>query len=226
MDRSNLRLSDRSTLHQRVVARLREAILKGELKPGERLVQEELAEAMGVSRMPIREAIRQLEKEGLVTVEAHKGAVVTPLTTEDIEEIYELRAMLESEAVHRSLPHLTAEDKRKLKELLDAMKQAAAKGETDRFVELNAEFHRLLRRGCRWRRAHRFLEMLWHGYPPHTPHILHGQMDRSLQEHEGMLQAVEEGDADRLKEILRQHILRTGAALKKHLSEKDSARSD
>jgi DNA-binding GntR family transcriptional regulator len=113
-----------------------------------------------------------------------------------------------------------------LKELLDAMKQAAEKGETDRFVELNAEFHRLLRRGCKWRRAHRFLEMLWHGYPPHTPHILQGQMDRSLQEHEGMLQAVEEGDADRLKEILRQHILRTGAALKKHLSEKDSARSD
>lgn len=219
MNKSRLRLVDKSTLHQRVVSQLREAILRGEFQPGERLVQEELAEAMGVSRMPIREAIRQLEKEGLVTVEAHKGAYVTPLTAEDIEEIYELRAILEAKAVERSLPNLTDEDKRRLRQLSEAMKQAAADGKVERYVELNAEFHRLLRRGCSWRRIHQFLEMLWHGYTPYTPNILKGQMDRSVMEHERMVQAVEEGNGEQLKKMIQQHILRTGEALKRYFSD-------
>jgi DNA-binding GntR family transcriptional regulator len=215
--REHLRLTDKSTLHQRVVSRLREAILKGEFQPGERLIQEELAEAMGVSRMPVREAIRQLEREGLVTVEAHKGAVVTPLTPEDIEEIYELRAMLEALAIQRSLPHLSMQDQRELRQLAAEMEAAAVTGDVERFVEFNAVFHRQLRKGCSWRRVHQFLEMMWHGYPPHTPHILQGQMERSVKEHAAMVQAVEEGDCHRLQTLIRQHILRTGAALKAYL---------
>ncbi|MFY0543579.1 GntR family transcriptional regulator [Brevibacillus sp. H7] len=217
MDRSHLRLNDRSTLLERVVSRLREAILKREFKPGERLVQEELAEAMGVSRMPIREALRQLEKEGLVTLEPHKGAIVTPVTADDIEEIYHLRATLEAMAVERSLPHLTAEDKRTLRQLADDMEQAAAKHDVEEFIQKNAEFHHMMRKGCRWRRAQMILEMLWHGFPPHTPGMLPGQMERSLAEHKEMLQLIEKGDASQLQNVIRKHILRTGEAFKEHL---------
>jgi DNA-binding GntR family transcriptional regulator len=219
MDRSHLRLHDRSTLLERVVSRLREAILKREFKPGERLVQEELAEAMGVSRMPVREALRQLEKEGLVTLEPHKGAIVTPVTPDDIEEIYHLRAVLEAMAVARSLPHLTAEDKRALRQLADDMEQAAANQDVEQFVEKNAEFHRLMRKGCNWRRAHMILEMLWHGFPPHTPGLLPGQMERSVAEHKEMLELIEKGDASQIQQVIQKHILRTGAAFKEHLVE-------
>lgn len=219
MDRSHLRLNDRSTLLERVVSRLREAILKREFKPGERLVQEELAEAIGVSRMPIREALRQLEKEGLVTLEPHKGAIVTPVTADDIEEIYFLRAMLEAMAVERSLPNLTGEDKRTLRELADVMEQAVADQDVEQFIQKNAEFHHLMRKGCRWRRAQMILEMLWHGFPPHTPSMLPGQMERSLSEHKEMLQLIENGDANQLSQVIRKHILRTGEAFKKHLDD-------
>jgi DNA-binding GntR family transcriptional regulator len=220
MDRSHLRLEDRSTLLERVVSRLREAILKQEFQPGERLVQEELAEAMGVSRMPIREALRQLEKEGLVTLEPHKGAIVTPVTVDDIEEIYYLRSVLEAIAVERSLPHLTEEDKRMLRQLAEEMEQAAARQDVEQFVQKNAEFHRLMRKGCRWRRAQMILEMLWHGFPPHTPGILPGQMERSLAEHKEMLELMEKGDAEQLHQVMRQHILRTGHAFREHLNER------
>lgn len=217
MKRSHLRLDDRSTLLERVVSRLREAILKREFQPGERLVQEELAEAMGVSRMPIREALRQLEKEGLVTLEAHKGAIVTPVTPEDIEEIYFLRSVLEGEAIERSLPHLTKQDIDALRQLALEMEKAVANEDAERFIEKNGEFHRLMRKGCSWRRVHMILEMLWHGFPPHTPGILPGQMERSLAEHKEMLDLIEQKDADRLKQVIRTHILRTGEAFKEHL---------
>lgn len=219
MKRSHLRLHDRSTLLERVVSRLREAILRREFQPGERLVQEELAEAMGVSRMPIREALRQLEKEGLVTLEPHKGAIVTPVTSDDIEEIYYLRSVLEAIAAERSLPHLTDDDKRMLGQLAEEMEEAVQRGDAEQFIAKNAEFHRMIRKGCRWRRAHMILEMLWHGFPPHTPGMLPGQMERSQAEHKEMLELIESGDAKRLSEVIRKHILRTGEAFKEHLAQ-------
>src|SRR5699024_9343417 len=98
----NLQIGDREMLHNKVCSVLRKAILKGEFKAGERLVQTELAERIGVSRMPIREALRTLEIEGLVKLEPHKGAVVREISKEDITEIYELRSILEPLALRKS----------------------------------------------------------------------------------------------------------------------------
>ena len=90
--------------------RLRSAILDGRLAPGMAIRQQELATLFGVSRMPVREALRQLEAQELLTVVAHKGAVVAPLIGEDAVEAYELRTMLESEALRQSIPLLGPED--------------------------------------------------------------------------------------------------------------------
>src|SRR5690606_14646120 len=109
------------TLQFKVTTKLRELILKGEFKMGERLMQEEWAQKLGVSRMPLREALRQLEVEGLVRIEPRRGAVVTPVSTEDIEEIYQLRALLEGEAVVKSLPFLDEEDIRELEAIYGKM---------------------------------------------------------------------------------------------------------
>ncbi|MER2115348.1 MAG: GntR family transcriptional regulator, partial [Solibacillus isronensis] len=83
------------TLPSKIYRILREAIIKGQLQPGERLVQDDLAKTLNVSRMPIREAIKQLAAEGYVTVEPHKGAVVKQFTIHELEEIYFLRAKFE-----------------------------------------------------------------------------------------------------------------------------------
>jgi DNA-binding GntR family transcriptional regulator len=166
--------------------------------------------------MPIREALLQLGKEGLVTLEPHKGAIVTPITIEDIHEIYYLRSILEPIAVGRSIPKLTQEDKHELRQLADEMEQAASNQDVEQFVKKNVEFHQMLRKGCNWRRTEMFLEMLWNGFPPHTPSILPRQMEQSLKEHNEMLDLIEKGDSERLESVVRNHILRTAEALKNH----------
>jgi len=208
----NIRLTeqDRATLQFKVTTKLRELILKGEFKMGERLMQEEWAQKLGVSRMPLREALRQLEVEGLVRIEPRRGAVVTPVSTEDIEEIYQLRALLEGEAVVKSLPFLDEEDIRELEAIYGKMLQLKA-DETDMesYMRLNAEFHQIIREGCPWRRIQGFIETLWKGIPPYTPSLLANHLPESHKEHGLMLQYIKEKNAEKLKEVTINHILRT-----------------
>ena len=121
MENNRLMIENRDTLHLRVCNLLREAILKGDFKPGDRLKQADLADAMGVSRMPIREAFQKLEAEGLIKLEPHKGAVVKSIQVEDIEEIYALRAKLEKMAVYQSVENLTEDDHKQLSTLVEQM---------------------------------------------------------------------------------------------------------
>ncbi|MCP2033904.1 DNA-binding GntR family transcriptional regulator [Planomicrobium sp. HSC-17F08] len=208
----NIRLTeqDRATLQFKVTTKLRELILKGEFKMGERLMQEEWAQKLGVSRMPLREALRQLEVEGLVRIEPRRGAVVTPVSTEDIEEIYQLRALLEGEAVVKSLPFLDEEDIRELEAIYGKMLQLKA-DETDMesYMRLNTEFHQIIREGCPWRRIQGFIETLWKGIPPYTPSLLANHLPESHKEHGLMLQYIKEKNAEKLKEVTINHILRT-----------------
>ena len=117
------RISEAKTVERVVVEALREAVLKGVLKAGQRLRQDELAATFGVSRMPIREALRQLESEGLVRLLPHRGAVVTSLTAEEVLEIYEIRSLLESHAMALAVPRLTDDRIRQLEHLLAQMKE-------------------------------------------------------------------------------------------------------
>ena len=88
---------------------LREGILKGVFQPGERLRQDQLAEAIGVSRIPVRSALMQLESEGLITFNPYRGAVVNKLSAKEMREIYELRALLESNALRKAVEVMTPE---------------------------------------------------------------------------------------------------------------------
>ncbi|PWA08132.1 GntR family transcriptional regulator [Pueribacillus theae] len=210
MENFQLTEQDRATLQFKVTTKLREAILKGHFKMGERLIQEEWAEKLGVSRMPIREALRQLEVEGLVRIEPRRGAIVTPISKEDIEEIYQLRAMLEGKAVEMSLPHLDEEDVQELEILNNEMaKLKVDEIDVEKYMNLNAKFHKILRSGCPWRRIHGIIDTLWKGIPPYTPSLLVNHLNDSLQEHESMLEYVKRGDSEALKEVMEEHILRT-----------------
>lgn len=117
---------------------LREAILRSVLKGGEQLPQDEIAAQLGVSRIPVREALRQLEAEGLVTFYPHRGAVVSELSDQEVQEIYEIRIPLEITAIRLAIPHLAEEDLRRAEDLL-----AAIDRETDvaKWSDLNREFH-------------------------------------------------------------------------------------
>ncbi|MFB4165725.1 GntR family transcriptional regulator [Alteribacillus sp. JSM 102045] len=210
MEQFRLTDEDRATLQYRVTTKLREAILKGQFKVGERLIQEEWAEKLGVSRMPIREAIRQLEVEGLVRTEPRRGAIVTPISVEDIEEIYQLRALLEGQAVEKSLPNLGKEEIKDLESLYEQMiSLEASEKDVEEYMELNAHFHKILREGCPWRRIHGIIETLWKGIPPYTPSLLSNHLEESHQEHYLMVQYVKENKPKQLRETMEKHILRT-----------------
>jgi len=208
----NFRLSeqDRATLQFKVTNKLREAILKGEFKMGDRLIQEEWAVKLGVSRMPIREALRQLEVEGLVRIEPRRGAIVTPISTDDIEEIYQLRALLEGQAVEKSLPYLEKEDIEELERLHEKMiRLKAEEKDVEEYMNLNAEFHKILRGGCPWRRIHAFIDTLWKGIPPYTPSLLSNHLQDSHHEHQLMVNYVKQNEPLKLKAVMEKHILRT-----------------
>ncbi|MGH2450321.1 MAG: GntR family transcriptional regulator [Candidatus Limnocylindria bacterium] len=123
-DVSASRGNERQTAQDVVLAWLREAILSGTLPPGSRLRQEKLAERFGTSRIPVREALRALEYEGLVRSVPYRGFTVTELDADDIEEVYDLRILLEGHAVRLALPLMTDEDVRTLEELYAEMAEA------------------------------------------------------------------------------------------------------
>ncbi|GAA4322342.1 GntR family transcriptional regulator [Actinomadura luteofluorescens] len=132
----------------RVYARLRADILDGVHPPGARIGEAELAEATGSSRTPVREALRQLEAKGLVEVLPHRGARVPDWTPEDLEEIYDLRMLLEGAAARRAAARVTDADADRMDELCALMEEAVEPGagqDLDRVAELNAEFHDIVR---------------------------------------------------------------------------------
>lgn len=137
------RLARRSVAEE-LAAALRERILSGELSGGSLLRQEALAEAYGVSRIPVREALRLLEGEGLVQLQLHRGALVTAHSPEEIGELFDLRAMLERDLMERAVPRTTAADLARSEELLHRVEAVYAEGDAHARGALNTEFHRSL----------------------------------------------------------------------------------
>lgn len=120
---------------------LREAILQGELIPGERLMEKQLAERLGVSRTPIREAIRKLELEGLIIMVPRKGAEVAKITEKDIKDVLEVRAVLEALAVKLACEKMDEEGIEELEKLKDEFAEAARNKEVEVLIKKDVEFH-------------------------------------------------------------------------------------
>ena len=134
----------RQTLTSMTLDALRERILHGTYPEGEPLRQDALAEELGVSRIPVREALRQLEAEGLVTFNPHRGAVVSTLSLGEIEELFELRAEIELDLFRRALPHIGADDLARAKEILDTYETSLRNGDVGSWGTMNWQFHSTL----------------------------------------------------------------------------------
>lgn len=126
------------TVAQRVADQLRSEILRAALPPGTRLLQTEVAERLGVSTTPVREALSTLQGEGLIVIDRHRGAVVFHPTVEDFRECFEIRQLLEPFAVSKAIPNLTERELDQLQLLIDEMNVVR---ESERYVELNNQFH-------------------------------------------------------------------------------------
>lgn len=198
---------------------LREEILNGNLKPGERLNEKELCEKLGVSRTPLREAIRNLEAEGLLETIPNKGSRVVSFTIDDVEDIYELRIMLESKATEKSVERLTDEHIRELEEIQSELREAV-KNEDWYYVDtLNQSFHRMLfSQGSNERLIKIVSNLNQFGRLIRvTAFAIPGRSLKVLEEHEAILEAVKQRNAGLARELVAQHLERAKETLLKHL---------
>ena len=201
------------TLQMKVTTSIREAIITGKFKHGERLIQDELATKLGVSRMPVREALRDLEREGLVEILPHKGAQVIGITRDDIEELYFLRSLLEGVTVQKSMTFLTKENRDELQILVDKMDKDIAEKNMKSFVVNNKEFHLLLHTGCKWKKIKLLCKQMIEGYPAQVPSLIPETTVDSNKEHKAMLKALDDNDSLKLRQLVEHHIMRSGNTL-------------
>ncbi|MGE5273244.1 MAG: GntR family transcriptional regulator [Verrucomicrobiota bacterium] len=196
------------TLWQRVYDHLRAEILSGGLKPGAELAEVALAEQLGVSRGPIREAIGRLASEGLVTVRPRRGAVVRPLSKEEFLELYQVREALERMAVKLAVPRLQPEDTAALQALIDDMTSRAEQGQVGEFFEANAEFHqRLVDASGNAKLAELYRQLLDQIGRYRTRSLfLRGNLQRSIAEHAAILRAARRRNAERAAHLMSEHI--------------------
>ncbi len=191
---------------------LRDAILSGVLPPGERLNLDEVAEEFGVSRMPVRDAVRQLETEGLLKVFPYKGVEVSTLSTGEIEELFTLRSALEQVAIGRAVPRLSAEtidDMRRILEEIDGLEDR-----TTRWLELNAAFHHALNAACGWPRLLEMIDTLRSNADRYVrSYVTNAGLSVSQQQHWALLHACEAGDAAKAKQVIDAHLMGTANSL-------------
>jgi DNA-binding GntR family transcriptional regulator len=202
---------------QRVAGYLREAILSGEILPGERMGQEDIAARFGTSRLPVREALRILEAEGLTEHHANKGARVPRLDRHEVDVIYQMRERLEPLALAESLPHLTEDDFRRLEEIQSRIEADTGVAE---FLALDREFHLLTYAGCPIDQLNSMVVRLWNSTQHYRRAFMHltGPARRWVvnAEHRLILDAVQRRDVVDGERYLSGHIRRTRIELSRH----------
>ena len=199
-----------------LAATLRERIIEGELGAGTKIDQQALAEEFKVSRMPVREALRQLDAEGFVTLVPHKGAVVSELSPAQIEEIYEIRSVLEGLACSLSVKRLTEGDLERLTEAAATLRRTR---EVHEWASINASFHNLLASRCDRPRLLEQIERLRRQCTPYIRmYVGHLKQDAQAdREHSEILNAAIERDSYAIEQLVRQHLLNTGRGVARHL---------
>jgi DNA-binding GntR family transcriptional regulator len=205
----------RRTLTEAATDALRERILHGAYAAGEPLRQEALAAELGVSRIPLREALQRLEAEGLVALLPHRGAVVAELPVADLEELFAIRSLIEGDLLARAIPLATVEDLSAARRAAEVFERAIAREETGRLGQANSRFHAALYAPARRPRTMEIIDRL------HTQcdrllrlqlTLTHGG-DRAVREHRALLRAAERGDVARAVRLLHEHVEGAGARL-------------
>jgi DNA-binding GntR family transcriptional regulator len=195
-------------VQEAVTQSIRRSILSGALAPGARLMQEELAAQLGVSRQPVREALRRLESEGFVARLPQRGTVVRQYSEDDIRENYTLRRLLESGAAEIAATRITPDELVGLRSINAAMARASkAKNQTET-VEQNTRFHSQIHRVTRLPGLVRMMNQLWLGFTVFTPLFLPGRAESSVAEHARILDAISAGDQERARKEMSDHLQR------------------
>lgn len=193
------------TLREKIVDYLKESIIKGHLKPGERISEPELAERFGVSRTPVREALRQLESEGFLTVLPRKGATVSPITDKDVQEFYAIKSLLEGYAARLACERMTEKDIRRMEELNEQMRVFAEKEDVKHFFNCDNRFHDVFLKACGNDKLYNLVHSLVQQFERFriTALSVPGRMKNSVRQHEEIIEAFRRGDAEKVEKLVK-----------------------
>src|SRR5437762_285433 len=196
-------------LFEEVDERIRQRIFNRELKPGERIDEQALARDFGISRTPLREALKVLHNEGLVKLVPRRGCFVAKLTEKDVDEIYAMIGLLEAASAARAAEVATAADIARLRRVTQRMAQMAAEGNYKRYFDANLAAHETVLElaGNLWQKnVIQYLRSMCRLYPYVSVGKIPGRLEESLQEHEELLAAIEAHDSARAEAVMRRHI--------------------
>lgn len=197
-----------------LVERIRNEIIRGNFRPGERLRLRDLADRYKISTMPVREALQVLQMEGLVAGEARKGMTVIKLTAAELEDIYDMRANLEAMATRIAVSQITKETLAAMTVVQSQLENIEGQGDVVRVVELNAQFHKLLYAASQRPHLCTNIEMLRRRISHYFNAYMSNLGAHAMQEHHAIIDACQNGNATLAAEIVHQHVTRAGKALR------------
>ncbi len=195
------------TAQEAVLAELRRMLITGELAPGTPVRQDALAERLGVSRLPLREALKVLEGEGHVVYAAHRGYVVAELSVDDLVEVYRIRSLLEDDAVRHAVPRLAATDLDTLAALVDDVEAAGRAGDLATITAANRRLHFALFEASGMPRMVRMIRVLWDATDVYRSVYFGDDTNRARvdAEHREVLDALRARDSQRAVRLLAEH---------------------
>ena len=200
-------VSDKYSLRGRVFHKIRDDILNGKYHENEELKEIPIGQELGVSRTPVREALRQLELEGLVQIIPNRGAFVTGIQAKDVHDIYMIRSRIEGLAARWAAERMTDEELDAMREIVELQEFYAAKGDKLRVGNLDNRFHELLYESCRSNQLRRMLSIFHHHiYKARESSVRRGRALASTQEHRAILTALENHDPDEAERAMTVHV--------------------
>ena len=213
-----------SSLREMIMDALRQGILSGAFKPGERLVEDRLAADFGVSRNPVREAIRALEIEGMIEVIPRKGAFVAELSEEELAELVEVRAAIEALSARLAARRLTTAQRDTVRDILDRGDRAIAAKDEAELRALNDWFHTFLADAGRNRFLAEFMRILRHRTHWMYVSSMSWRTRDAWREHANILRAIVDGDAELASVLANRHVVTAGSAFQRSRApERDSS---
>ena len=195
------------TLREKILETIRDAIIAGALKPGEKVAEPELAERFGISRTPIREAFRQLESEGYLTVIPRKGAVVVSFSEKDVEEFYAIKSILEGYAARRACDNLTPRELDRLQSINARLLQMAEGADIKNFFRVHNDFHEMFIRAADNEKLFDLIMNLVGKFQRLriASLSLPGRMRISVQEHDKIIEAFRAKNPDLAEKLVRKN---------------------
>jgi DNA-binding GntR family transcriptional regulator len=203
------------TLREKILENIRDAIISGAIKAGSRVSEPDLAERYGISRTPIREAFRQLESEGYLTVIPRKGAVVSEFSEKDVEDFYAIKSILEGYAARRACEKLTAKELDRLQAINDRLAELASHNEFKAFFKIHNDFHDVFIKAADNEKLRELINSLVTRFQRLRlmSISLPGRMEISVQEHEKIIEAFRRKDEVAAEMLVRKNAEYGGKAL-------------